>query len=339
MGKSLNVEKEVNQRLAYEDELYEKYRPNFSKQDYLAKSKKPIPTGYHHLDNKLNYGFASNQLIVLGGASGVGKTALALNIVDNMAKNFRDVFVFSLTASRRELVFRLLSRQFFLDEKKEEGKSSALKNPIPYPTMITKRNDIYADYKMHQSYRRAEEIYDKTQNIFLTIFDRDDVDSIEQIEASVERHIKEALMVPVILVDDLQLLSMSQSKGSTKERVIENARRLKALAKKYDKPVIAISSINHSSYTKPVTRDSFKEFGELESISDVLLGLQPKGVSTNERTSELLPENRDLELVILKNRNGKQGTIPFRANMQFNNIEERFEDFRANNFEERFEEN
>ena len=121
--------------------------------------------------------------------------------------------------------------------------------------------------------------------------------------------------------------------------MIENARRLKALAKKYDKPVIAISSINHSSYTKPVTRDSFKEFGELESISDVLLGLQPKGVSTNERTSELLPENRDLELVILKNRNGKQGTIPFRANMQFNNIEERFEDFRANNFEERFEEN
>ena len=84
---------------------------------------------------------------------------------------------------------------------------------------------------------------------------------------------------------------------------------LKRISRDYKKPVIAISSLNRQSYSKKISMEAFKESGAIEYSSDVLIGLQLKGVGTpNFDVDTAKSKNpREIELVILKNRNGQTG--------------------------------
>ena len=89
--------------------------------------------------------------------------------------------------------------------------------------------------------------------------------------------------------------------------------------------MIAISSFNRASYSEKVTLEAFKESGAIEYGSDVLIGLQLKGAGSKnfDSTEEKKKDPREVELVILKNRNGKTGdTIPYRYYPMFNYFEE-----------------
>ena len=87
-------------------------------------------------------------------------------------------------------------------------------------------------------------------------------------------------------------------------------------------PVIAICSFNRDSYYSPVDKDSFKESGSIEYSADVLIGIHPRGMKQPQSEKDKIrAENkknvkacmkkteRDLEAVVLKNRNGETGTI------------------------------
>ena len=94
----------------------------------------------------------------------------------------------------------------------------------------------------------------------------------------------------------------------------------KSIASELDVPVIVISSFNRSSYQNPVAMESFKESGEIEYYADTLLGLQYKAIhgdSDNVREAirkAMETDPRELELTILKNRNGKSNVT---ANFQY----------------------
>ena len=85
------------------------------------------------------------------------------------------------------------------------------------------------------------------------------------------------------------------------------------------------------SYDSPVSMASFKESGAIEYSSDVLLGLQYKGMDEadpkNSRgitEKQRKSERRELELKILKNRNGASGeSIYFDYYPQFNLFDEK----------------
>lgn len=89
-----------------------------------------------------------------------------------------------------------------------------------------------------------------------------------------------------------------------KEAVTSSVAKLNELTEKFHAPVILISSFNRQNYDNPVSMQSFKESGEIEYYSDVLMGLQyqdgqkPDFEDTDPMTS------RKIEAVILKNRNG-----------------------------------
>src|SRR5699024_5096809 len=78
--------------------------------------------------------------------------------------------------------------------------------------------------------------------------------------------------------------------------------------------VIVISSFNRASYQNPVSMESYKESGEIEYYADTLLGLQYRAIHDNadnprEHLKEAMQKNpRELELMILKNRNGRSNT-------------------------------
>ena len=73
------------------------------------KDRKLLSTGYSKLDATLGGGLY-NSLYVIGGISGLGKTSIVLNILENLAKKEQDVLFISLEMSREELVAKSLSR-------------------------------------------------------------------------------------------------------------------------------------------------------------------------------------------------------------------------------------
>jgi replicative DNA helicase len=101
-------------------------------------------------------------------------------------------------------------------------------------------------------------------------------------------------------------------KQNTDKAVLE----LKRISRDYKTPIIAISSFNRNHYQKEVTMEAFKESGAIEYSSDVLIGLQLK--SENEESTD-----REVELVILKNRNGKRGSkLTYTYSPRFNYFKE-----------------
>ena len=68
-----------------------------------------LSTGYHQLDN-LTSGFQPSELLILAARPSMGKTALALNIAENVAvRANKPVAIFSLEMSKESLLLRLLS--------------------------------------------------------------------------------------------------------------------------------------------------------------------------------------------------------------------------------------
>ncbi|MBD5143288.1 MAG: hypothetical protein HDT22_06725, partial [Ruminococcus sp.] len=75
----------------------------------------------------------------------------------------------------------------------------------------------------------------------------------------------------------------------------------------------------------PVSMQSYKESGAIEYSSDILIGLQLKGAGKKEfDVTEAKAKNpREIELVILKNRNGATGKrIQYKYYPMFNYFEE-----------------
>jgi len=103
------------------------------------------------------------------------------------------------------------------------------------------------------------------------------------------------------------------------------------MSRDFKLPVIAISSFNRENYNTPVTMTAFKESGAIEYSSDVLMGLQLGGIWTREGKIDknvdiYVAKNkdpRDIELVVLKNRNGKAGNaVAFSYRPRFNYFED-----------------
>ncbi|MBR7083599.1 MAG: hypothetical protein IKI37_00220, partial [Oscillospiraceae bacterium] len=100
---------------------------------------------------------------------------------------------------------------------------------------------------------------------------------------------------------------------------------LKRISRDFKIPVIGISSFNRENYKTAVNYASFKESGAIEYSSDVLIGLQLKGAGDKSFDVDAAKAKnpREIELVILKNRNGETGKkIAFRYFPMFNYFEE-----------------
>lgn len=100
---------------------------------------------------------------------------------------------------------------------------------------------------------------------------------------------------------------------------------MKRISRDYKTPVIAISALNRQSYKDKVTMESFKESGAIEYSSDILLGLQLQGIGESsfdlDKAKQKTP--REIELTILKNRNGQSNIkVSFEYFTMFNYFQE-----------------
>ena len=98
----------------YEKENVLNYLDEFNELIKDTKYNPPLSTGIDELDRALEGGFYKKNLVILGAISSLGKTTLALQIGDNVARNGTDVLIFSLEMSKEELIAKSLSRNSYL---------------------------------------------------------------------------------------------------------------------------------------------------------------------------------------------------------------------------------
>lgn len=279
-----------------------------------------IPTGFKKLDAVLDGGLYEG-LYIVGAISSLGKTTLITQITDQIAQAGQDVLIFSLEMARTEIMAKSISRHTL---------QQVLNNGGDIRNAKTTRGITTG--KRYESYSKAERelingaivAYSQYAN---HIYISEGIGNIgaEQIRETVKQHILFTGNTPVVVIDYLQILAPYSERATDKQNTDKAVMELKRISRDYKTPVIGISSFNRANYSVAVSMEAFKESGAIEYSSDVLLGLQLKGAGEkNFDANEAKKKSpREIELVILKNRNGSTGDkLGYKYYPLFNYFEE-----------------
>lgn len=247
----------------------------------------------------------------LGGASSLGKTTFAVNIVDNLLRKGESVIYFALEQLPIELITKSLARRVYEIDAFSPIDNIDIKNGASSSALIRARSEYS---QTAQKYQIVEGDFHFTAQ---TIVDY------------VEGYIKKTGVKPIVVIDYLQLIAPPDGfKGTQREITDENLKAIKDLSKRNELFILLISSFNRASYKEPVGMESFKESGMIEYTCDYILGLQlsiledsnfftTQGARGGERDNnndkkekalyEAINQSpKEVELVALKNRNGRQ---------------------------------
>lgn len=281
---------------------------------------KTLSTGFYELDSKLGGGLY-NGLYIVGAVSSLGKTTFIHQIADYIATNGTPVLFFSLEMSKNELISKSITREAYkLDKEFSIGAREFLNGTFSNKTL---------------------NILSKVKNVFENMYISEGTfnTTIEEIKLKANL-LKEKLgIAPLIIVDYLQIITPKDLRMNDKQNADINVSELKRLSRDLETPVIAISSINRTSYLSQMSFESFKESGNIEFGADVVLGLQlsaihninlkkgNKEMSLDEKrkayNAAKSKNPRDIEVVILKNRYGNPtGTHNYKYYPKFNLFEE-----------------
>ena len=263
-----------------------------------------IPTGFESFDNMLDGGLYEG-LYGIGAISSLGKTTFALQMADQIAAHGHEVLVFSLEMSRNELIAKSISRNTFRRVKQSGGNMQHAKTTRGIMSCKKYNSYCQAEKKL---IRASISDYEKIAG---NIFIREGIGDVtaETIARQVKEHIESGHKPPVVIVDYLQILSPKNEKWTDKQNTDSAVLTFKRLSRDYKIPVIVISSFNRDNYSVRVSMQAFKESGAIEYSTDVLIGLQLKGVGNKSFDIDQAKSKnpREVEAVILKNRNGRTG--------------------------------
>ncbi len=256
---------------------------SFDRLDELHKSSgnlRGVPTGFTDLDDALA-GMQNSNLLILAARPGAGKTALALNIAQNVAFGHKiPVGFFSLEMSREELMDRLLVSQAEIDAWK-------LKTGRMDENEFTRLSDAMG------------ELYETPLYI-------DDTPGMSILEMRTKaRRLQAEHGLKLIVVDYLQLAKPSRNMDNRVQEVSEISQGLKNLARELKIPVLALSQLSRQVEqrgTKKPQLSDLRESGAIEQDADVVMFLW------RENDDDL--ENVTLD--IAKHRNGPVKSLKLR---------------------------
>ena len=246
-----------------------------------------LATGYTDLDNQ-TAGLQPSELIVLAARPSMGKTALALNIAENVALRQREpVAIFSLEMSKESLLLRMLASEARVDAHK-------------FRTGHMNREDW-------------GKITTGLGNLGEAPLWIDDSASSTVLEMGAKaRRLKRDKGLSLMIVDYLQLVVPSNTGRNTnrQEQVASISRAMKGLAKELKIPVLVLSQLTRAperDERKPQLAD-LRESGAIEQDADVVLFINRPNFYKTDLPEE---ERAKAELIIAKQRNGPTGTLNF----------------------------
>jgi len=241
-----------------------------------------VSTGFVELDHKTS-GFQRSDLLLLAARPSMGKTAIALNLVQHVGvKDKIPVAIFSLEMSKAQLINRMLSAEAMVDAQKLR-------------TGNLDQNDWVSITKAMGPLSEAPIYIDDTPGI-----------TVHEMRTKC-RKLKMEKGLGLIMIDYLQLMSGSGKIESRQQEISEISRSLKGIARELDVPVLALSQLSRACESRadhrPMLSD-LRESGAIEQDADVVMFLY-----RDEYYHPDTEKKNQGELIIAKQRNGPTGTI------------------------------
>lgn len=242
-----------------------------------------IPSGFYDLD-KLTSGFHPNELVIIAARPGMGKTALALNMVTNIAINSKkSVALFNMEMGAEQLATRMLSSVGQIDG-----------------------NKLKTGNLEHSDWKRVNEAISRLSDTKIYIDDTAG-QTVGEIRSKCRKLSTSPDGLDIVVIDYLTLIQgSSKSNANRQQEVADISRALKTMAMELGVPVIALSQLSRSiekrEDKKPMLSD-LRESGAIEQDADIVAFLY---CSDEEREKD----NSLMELVIRKHRNGPLKDVP-----------------------------
>ncbi len=244
-----------------------------------------LKTGFTELD-KLTNGLHTGNLIILAARPSIGKTTLAMNIVENIAIKEKAVCaVFALEMTKEELAQRMMCSVANVSNQ------SALKGKL--------------EDEDWQKLWQAQKILNDTK-IFV---DDTSMTTCAEILSKCRRLKSREGSLGLVVVDHIQLMNAIKQSDSRQQEITEISRGLKMISKELDVPVIALSQLSRlvtgRKGQKPVLSD-LRESGAIEQDADIVMFIHRPDLAAEEKEIEQGKVKKNVaQIIIAKNRAGE----------------------------------
>jgi len=267
-----------------------------------------VPTGFKSLDNILS-GLQPPDLVIIAARPSMGKTALALNMAQNIAKRGKTVGIISLEMSKEQLVERMFCSLLSVDSwKMRTGRLS------------------------DEDFSKIGGVMDELNTTKIYIDDSVG-NSIAELKAKARR-LKMEHGLDVLVIDYLQLMSAGKlsynAQSNRVQEISEISRSLKALARDLAIPIVALSQLSRAVEARPSKipqLSDLRESGAIEQDADVVLMMYREDYYEEDTDRKGVTD-----IFIRKHRNGPIGHIELafkKEQMKFLDIEKnrKFEEY------------
>jgi replicative DNA helicase len=264
-----------------------------------------LSTGFADLDN-MTSGLQPSDLVIVAGRPSMGKTSFAMNLVENaVLGQDKPILVFSMEMPAEQLVIRMLSSIGRINQTRIRNGKLEQEDWPKLSTAVNKLKDV---------------------RLFI-----DDTPALSptELRTRARRVAREnGGELGMIMVDYMQLMQIAGSSEGRTAEISEISRNLKAIAKEFACPMVALSQLNRSLEQRPNKRpvnSDLRESGAIEQDADVIMFIYRDEVYNEES-----PDKGVAEIIIGKQRNGPIGT----ARLAFQGEFTRFENLARGSYDE-----
>ena len=254
-----------------------------------------LSTGFKDLDG-MTSGLQPSDLVIVAGRPSMGKTSFAMNLVEHAVLHQQQpILVFSMEMPADSLIIRMLSSIGRIDQTRIRNGKLEQEDWPKLSTAVNKLKDV--------------PLYiDDTAALTPT-----------EVRSRSRRVAREHGQLGMIMVDYLQLMQVAGSSEGRTAEISEISRSLKAIAKEFKCPVVALSQLNRALENRPNKRpvnSDLRESGAIEQDADVIMFIYRDEVYNEES-----PDKGIAEIIIGKQRNGPIGICRLAFIGQFTRFE------------------
>lgn len=257
-----------------------------------------MPTGFPTLDLTLCGGLKNGHMTVLAARTSKGKTAFALAIARNIAKNGNAVFFVSLEQQHNEITERNFSSLSGISGRRIIS-GDLDKRQVD---QIMAANDSVQKWKFVMDTRRRR--------------------TAQQIVSACRRQIRKFGMPTLVVVDYISLIQPEgKSKNQRYQQVGEMSRELRNMAEMLQVPVVVLAQLNREAKDDELPEiRHIRESGDIEQDADCIMLLHQESKDIGFSDSKL----EKFRLIVAKQRNGPTNDVMFDRHSSTFNFTESF---------------